>query len=234
MTEPVNLWQPTTDKYKAQAAEASTAEAELKQRLEELHASNLRKPWKQDTAPLGIRLFTWYYLGRAALCALLLLVIFTFPKSAPSTMLSGNIGSFLHLPGSKSEQEARQKEIEAEAQAYAVPEDEIAAMEGPGVSPDTLRSEVMAYLLLNLAAATIVGFMWWNRSWKIRWITMFYSGALVAKALINVIAGAASGVGSSIDPSKVPILMVTLAFNGFIFLYLAFGYDVKKWFEEEA
>ena len=59
-------------------------------------------------------------------------------------------------------------------------------------------------------------------------------GKLVAKALANFIAGAASGVGSEIDPRQMPGLVVVLGLNSLIFLYLAFGYGVKEWFEPES
>jgi len=97
-----------------------------------------------------------------------------------------------------------------------------------------MHNAVMVYLLVLLGLTTWVGFMWWNHSWKVRWVTMFYSGALVAKAVINYIAGAASGVGSQIAPAAMPLLMLTIAINGFIFLYLAFWPGVAQWFEEES
>jgi hypothetical protein len=230
MSEPINRWKPITVVYKEQATISAAAEAENQQKLHELHESGLRKPWTQGKAPLGIRIFTWYYFLRAGVCALLLFVIATFPQSAPSALLSDSISNFLHMPGSKSEQEARKKAIEKVAKDYAVPENAIVDEE-PVISPETVRNMVMVYLLVNLAVASVVGFMWWNRSEKVRWVTMFLTGALVAKALINFIAGAASGVGSGIAPSQTPILLLVLGMNGIIFLYLAFGYGVKQWFE---
>jgi hypothetical protein len=230
MTEPVNRWKPATDFYKEQAAVSATAEAENQQKLKELHESNLRKPWTQANAPLGIRIFTWYYFVRAGLCALLLFVIATFPQSAPATLLSDSISNFLHMPGSRNAREARKKQIEQMAKDYAVPENAIVD-EQPEFNPETVRNMVMFYLLVNLVVASVVGFMWWNRSWKVRWVTMFYTGALLAKALVNFIAGAASGLGSGIAPSQTSILVVALGINGIIFLYLAFGDGVKQWFE---
>ena len=230
MTEPANRWKPATDFYKEQAEKSVTAEAENQEKLKELHESNLRKPWTQGKAPLGIRIFTWYYFVRAGICALLLFVVATFPQSVPATFLSDSISSFLHLPGNKSDQEAIRKQIQQEAQAQGIPAN-AALDEEPAISPETVREMVTVYLLFNVAVAAVVGFMWWNRSWKVRWVSMFYSGALIAKALINIIAGAASGLGSGLAPSQMPVLVLALGINGLIFLYLAFGYGVKQWFE---
>lgn len=230
MTEPVNLWKPITDLYKEEAEKKPSAEAENEQKLKELHESNLRKPWTQAKAPLGIRIFTWYYFVRAALSAILLFVIATFPQSYVSNLMSDSIGNALHLPGSKSAREARRKVIEREAQAYAVPENSIPD-ENPEFSPPAMHELVIGYLLFNLVVTVVVGFMWWNRFWFVRWVTMFYAGALIANAAIGFIAGVASGVGSQIAPAQMPALVLGLGINTIIFLYLSFGYGVKQWFE---
>lgn len=231
MTEPVYRWEPATDEYKAKDIQVADIEAELKQKIEETNASRL--PWKSEAPPLGIRIFTWYYIGPAGVCALVLFILAGFPQSASSTWLTDSIGNFLRLPGSKSDQEAKQKEVEKMAQEYAVPENAISDIE-PRTESETLRNLVIGYLIFNLGVAAVVGFMWWNRSWKVRWVTMFYAGALIAKVLINVMARAAAGAGFGIDPANAPMLMLTLGFNGLIFLYLAFGYGVKDWFEPES
>ena len=75
--------------------------------------------------------------------------------------------------------------------------------------------------------------MWLFGSWKIRWVTMFYAGAFVVKAGISYFAGLASGVGSRLPAGETPILLLSLALNTFIFLYLAFWPDVKAHFEEQ-
>jgi len=234
MTEPVYKWEPATDVYKEKSIQAADVEAELNQRLEELSIPKLRAPASpEDHAPFGVRLFTWYYFGRAGICAIVLFILFGFPQSAPSVWLSDNISNFLKLPGSKSEEEARQKQIEKIAQEYAVPED--AVVDGKtNLNSETLHNLVAAYLFFNLGVATVVGFMWLFRYWKVRWVTMFYSGALIAKVLINIAGHAAAGVGLSVDSSQVPLLVVTLGFNGLIFLYLAYGYGVEEWFEHQS
>jgi hypothetical protein len=234
MTEPVYKWEPATDVYKEKAIQSADVDAELKQRLEELSIPKLRAPAaKEDKAPLGVRIFTWYYFVRAGVCAIVLFILFGYPQSSTSVWLSDNIAEFLRLPGSKSDREARQKEIEKMAQEYAVPENAIYDPESK-LNPERLQNLVTAYLFFTLGVSTVVGFMWLSRFWRVRWATMFYSGALIAKVLINLTAHAAAGARVAIDASRVPVLVVTLVFNGLIFLYLAYGYGVKEWFEPES
>jgi hypothetical protein len=51
---------------------------------------------------------------------------------------------------------------------------------------------------------------------------------------INYIAGAASGVGSQIPAAAVPVVMISVVLNTFLFLYLAFGPGVAQWFERQS
>jgi hypothetical protein len=233
MAEPVYRWQPVTEMYQQQAAEVADILAEQEQKRQEINQEKARRIWAEAKAPLGVKAFMWYYFARAVVCALLLIFIASFPQSSASTWTLDSIGNFLHLPGSKSAQDARKQAIEQMAQKYAVPENAIVD-EQPEVSTDTMHNMVMVYLLVNLAASTWVGFLWWNGSWKVRWVAMFYAGALVGKLAINYIAGAASGVGSQIPPAAMPLVMFTFAVNGFIFLYLAFGPGVAQWFERQS
>jgi hypothetical protein len=233
MAEPVYRWQPVTDVYQQQAVEVADIQAEQEQKRQEINKEKAKRIWAERKAPLGITVFMWYYFARAGFCALLLLFLASFPQSGPSTFVLDGIGNFLHMPGSKSAQDARRKQIEQVAQENAIPENAIVD-EQPEISAETMHNMVMVYLLVNLVVGAVVGFMWWNGSWKVRWVAMFYSGALVAKALINFVAGAASGVGSGIDPAQMPILVLVLGLNGMIFFYLAFGPGVAQWFERQS
>jgi type VI protein secretion system component VasF len=230
MAEPFYQWQPVTDAYREQAIQAADIEAEQVRKRREIKEETAKRVWAAKKAPIGIRIFTWYYFARAGVCALLLLFLASFPQSSPSAWLFDGISNFLHMPGSRSAQEARKQAIEQLARERAIPENAIAD-ESAQVDPEAMHDRVMIYLLLNMAAASVVGFMWWNRSWRVRWVAMFYAGALVAKALINFLAGAASGVGSGIDPARMPMLMMVIGLNALIFLYLAMGIGVKQWFE---
>jgi hypothetical protein len=235
MTEPVYRWQPVTDVYKEQAAQSADIEAANEQKRQELNQAKTQQIAQEKKAPLGIRVFTWYYFCRAGIYALLLLILASFPHSDFSAWLFDGVGNFLHMPGSKSAMDARRREIQRQAQAagYQISDSEVAELDQEhATSTEEMHNVVMVYLLLMLALTTWVGFMWWNRSWKVRWATMFYSGALVGKAGVNFIAGAASGVGSQIPASVMPMVVLTVGLNGFIFLYLALWPGVKQWFEE--
>jgi len=234
MNEPAYRWEPITDFYKEEAAKGIDIEAANEQKREELAAEKAKAIVPEKKAPLGIRIFTWYCFGRAGTYALLLLVLASFPHSDFSNWLFDSVGNFLHMPGSKSYVDSRREEMQREAQAhgFTVPDEVLAEAEGPPVATDQMHNIVMVYLLISLALTSWIGFMWWNHSWKVRWITMFYAGAMVAKAAVNFVAGTASGVGSGLSSVEVPTAMLTIALNGFVFLYLAFGPGVKQWFEE--
>jgi hypothetical protein len=237
IVEPVYKWEPVTDVYKTQGESVAleTIEAESQEKLREIHEEAAKNVWVEKKAPIGIRVFTWYLFCRAGFYALLLTVLAVFPQSGTSTWLVGNLGHF--LPGAAArERAAEQREQmlkEAQLQGYTLPDDDMADQQSPEQMAQQLREEVMVYLLISAAITAVVGFMWWNHSWKVRWITMFYAGAFVAKAAIGYFAGVASGVGSQLPPGEIPTLLFAIALNGFIFCYLAFWPDVKEWFEEQ-
>jgi hypothetical protein len=233
MAEPVYRWQPVTEMYQQQAVEAADIIAEQEQKRQEINQEKAKRIWAVKKAPLGIRLFTWYYFARAGFCGLLLMFLASFPHAGVSTLVLDSIGNFLHLPGSQKSLDAQKQAVEQMAQKYDVPENAIVD-ESPTVSTDTMHNMVMVYLLVNLLASSWVGFLWWNGSWKVRWVAMFYSGALVGKLAINYIAGAASGVGSQIPAALMPLVMLSVFLNGFLFLYLAFGPGVAQWFERQS
>jgi len=235
--EPVYKWEPITDEYKTQAAEPvalETIEAESQKKLQEIHeAVKKENVWVEKKAPIGIRVFTWYLFCRAGFYALLLSVLATFPQSGTSNWLTASLGHF--LPGASAREEAAKQRAElqkeAEAQGYTLPDDDAADQQSPEQAAQQLREEVMVYLLFSTVVTAVIGFMWWNHSWKVRWITMFYAGAFVAKAAVGYFAIVASAMGSQLDPGEMPTLMLAIAVNGFIFCYLAFWPDVKEWFE---
>lgn len=240
MVEPVNRWQPVTDLYKAEAEAAAQLPPVQPENQEQLNATIIRQAASQKSAvkkaPLGIRIFTWYLFCRAGIYALLLFILASFPQAGVSTWLVGNLGHILRMPRSAASQmAARQKEMEkeAEAQGYTLP-DTMTALQPAEPSADEVRTRVMVYLLLLLGITLVVAFMWWNRSWKIRWITMFYAGALVARAAVVYFVLLAAGVKIPLPPGVAPALMLTIGLNAFIFCYLAFWPDVKQWFEQQV
>ncbi len=239
MVEPVNRWQPVTDVYKAEAeAAAQPAQVPAEDR-QQADANIIRQVVAQKSeekkAPLGIRVFTWYLFCRAGIYALLLFVLASFPQSGVSTWLVGNLGSVIHVPRSASSKAAaRQKKFEREAEVngYSLPRASDANQRSTESGPDDARSSIMVYLLILLGITTVVAFMWWNRSWKIRWITMFFTGAIAARTAIVYFAFLAARDRIPLPPGAASALPFTIAWNGLIFCYLAFWPDVKQWFAE--
>jgi hypothetical protein len=234
IVEPVYKWEPITDEYKTQAPQAAEIEAEIQQKLSEIHEA-AKNAWVEKKAPIGIRVFTWYLFCRAGLYALLFAFLASFPQSGASTWLVGNLGHA--LPGTAArEKAAQQRELmqkRAAALGYTLPAEETEAQESPEQIAQDERQEVMVFLMIAAVVTAVVGFMWWNRSWKVRWITMFYAGAMVAKVGVGLFAVWASGAGSQLPAAVMPTLLFAIALNGFVFCYLAFWPDVSEWFEEQ-
>ena len=235
MVEPVNRWQPVTDEYKTQATAPAEIEAEHQQRLQAIQQSLAKRSSTEKKAPIGIRIFTWYLFCRAGFYALLLFILATFPQSIASGWLAGNLGNVLHMPHSAaSEAAARQKEFERQARAagYAIPDDAEAQQDASDSSTDQARHRVMIFLMFLLGTTCVVAFMWWNRSWKIRWITMFFAGAFVARAALALLVMRAAGIDLQLSPAQTTSLLVSIVLNGLVFCYLAFSPEVSQWFEE--
>jgi hypothetical protein len=75
--------------------------------------------------------------------------------------------------------------------------------------------------------------MWWNHSWKVRWIGMFCAGAMVAKAGGWLLCRPDPGVGTQLAPGEMPEVISCISLNGFIFCHIVFWSDVEEWFERQ-
>lgn len=242
MTEPISKWQPVTDFYKEQqAAQPVDPEADRLEKLREIQEQAKKSTWEKK-APFGVRVVTWYLFCRAGLFLLLLTVLAILPQSSVSTWLVNSVERSLPYHAERAQraqEQARQRQM----------------LEQYGINPDTMQSDdpstlreseqaredkfqqqkrefVTVALLLLTVLTSVVAFMWWNRSWKIRWVTMFYAGGFVAKSAVYLFAGWASGVGSRMSPVELSSYLISLAVNSAIFCYLAFSYGVEEWFKE--
>ncbi len=236
MVEPTYKWHPVTDFYKEQqAAQPIDAEAEIQQKLHEVREAAKKTGWAEKKAPIGIRVYTWYLFCRIGIFALLLAVLGVFPQSSTSVWLVGNLKH--QLPGAAARERAEQRRQEfrkeAEARGYTLPEDFGGEEKSPEEIAQEWREFVMVYLFVVTVLTSVVAFFLLNRSWKVRWGAMFYSGAFVAKAAVGLFAGWASGVGNQLTPGESSALVIALGVNGFIFCYLAFWPEVTDWFNNE-
>ena len=104
------------------------------------------------------------------------MILAALPTTGPSAWLFDNIGNFVHSHSRpQNSLDSQQREIEREAQAGGDPS-AAAARSDENLSlmtPEVIRNIVVVYLLVNVVVSAVVGFMWWNRSWKVRWVTMF-------------------------------------------------------------
>jgi hypothetical protein len=98
--------------------------------------------------------------------------------------------------------------------------------------PEMFVKLVGEAMLVTAGISVVVGGMWLFRSWKIRWITMAYSGGMVLRAGVHYFAGVASGVGSGLSADQAAVLVFGCIINSLIFCYLAFYPGVKEAFEK--
>lgn len=232
--EPQYKWQPVTDFYKEQqAAQAVDPEAETQQRLQEIREQARKTSKVEKKAPIGIRVFIWYLFGRAGLYLLLLMILGTFPQTDASAWLVTNLSHQLPGAAARERMAARREAFrkEAEAQGYTVYGSDESDEKTPEQAAQQQREIVMAYLLIIAILTSVVGFSWLNRSWKVRWGTMFYAGAFVAKAAVGLVTGSASGLSGQMSSSEMSSLVLSMGINGCIFCYLAFWPGVEEWFK---
>lgn len=237
MVDPVKKWQPVTDFYKEQqAAQPVDPEAERQQKLREIHEQVKRTGWREKKAPIGIRVLTWYLFLSAGFYTLLLIFLAVFPHTSVATWVVSNIAH--SLPGAAAREQADQEREELRKEAalrgYTLPDYIVGEEKTPEQIAQEQREFVMVYSLIVAVLTSVVGFMWLNRSWKVRWVAMFYAGARVAKAGVAFLAIGVSGANIHLPPEVVSAAALGIGVNILIFCYLAFWPGVEEWFKEEA
>jgi hypothetical protein len=86
-------------------------------------------------------------------------------------------------------------------------------------------------LLIMAILSVVVGTMWMVRYWRIRWITMFYAGASLARTALYFITDRAAGVSTQLSVDQKQALLIGSAANLLILCYLAFYPGVEQAFE---
>jgi hypothetical protein len=233
--EPQYKWQPVTDFYKEQqATQTIDPEAETQQKLQEIREQAKKTSSVGKKAPIGITVFNWYLVCRASFYVLLLAFLATFPQSDTSKWVVTTLER--SVPGhAVRAQEERQRAV---FRQYGIDPDTMQSADASALEDseeahlNRLREFVMVFLFAMAVMTSVVAFMWWNRSWKVRWFAMAYAGGFCLKAGVNLFAGWASGVGNQMSPSQMSSLVLAIVSNGLIFGYLAFWPGVEEWFKE--
>jgi hypothetical protein len=95
-------------------------------------------------------------------------------------------------------------------------------------APKLISPEFVFYF--SAVVYGVIGWRWYCRDWRARWVAMFISGATVALNLVNLLADRASGLNAL--EGHAGALMVGSAFNLLICLYLAFYPGMQQTFRE--
>jgi len=98
------------------------------------------------------------------------------------------------------------------------------------------RFKLMPPLAEFLVSGFVFGFIaqkWLSRDWRIRWISMFLTGAFAVRSIVLLLADrAVIGPGRVISADKEAEMMIHAAFDLLICAYLAFYPGMAEAFEE--
>jgi len=78
----------------------------------------------------------------------------------------------------------------------------------------------------------LMGWRWYSRDWRARWVVMFMSGATAVKTLVDLAADHATGNPTPMTDSQQLALTMSVAFNLLICGYLAFYPGMAQAFKE--
>ena len=95
-------------------------------------------------------------------------------------------------------------------------------------TPKLISPEFVFYFIAVVYC--VVGWRWYCRDWRARWVAMFMSGATVALNVVSLLADRASGM-NQLAGHEVG-LMISSLFNLLICLYLAFYPGMHQTFRE--
>jgi hypothetical protein len=95
-------------------------------------------------------------------------------------------------------------------------------------TPKLISPEFVFYFIAVVYC--VVGWRWYCRDWRARWVAMFMSGATVALNVVSLLADRASGM-NQLAGHEVG-LMISSLFNLLICLYLAFYPGMQQTFRE--
>ncbi len=96
--------------------------------------------------------------------------------------------------------------------------------------PREISPEAVFYISAGFYG--LIGWRWYSKDWRARWVAMFFAGATVARTVVLLLADRASGVDTPLTPGKQFALMASSTFNLLIFLYLAFYPGMDQAFRE--
>ena len=99
---------------------------------------------------------------------------------------------------------------------------------------DSVPREVSpeAVFFISSGLYGLIGWRWYSRDWRARWVAMFFAGASVARTVVLLLADRASGVDTPLTQGEQFALMASSTFNLLIFLYLAFYPGMDQAFRE--
>lgn len=164
-------------------------------------ADQKAEPRRKSAAPVGLAVITWYYFVRAAVYLIFASVVLASPDSDFAAWLVNH--SRILIPYTMVRHAERDVFLSVVAVGFG------------------------AVGLLSV----VIGVMWLVRYWRIRWITMFYAGAMLARTSIFFLSDKAAGLATPLTDLQSQQLGLGCAVNLLLLGYLAFYPGVAQEFE---
>jgi hypothetical protein len=98
------------------------------------------------------------------------------------------------------------------------------------VYPKQIPPEAMFFIFAFLYG--FIGWRWYTRDWRARWVAMFMSGATAVKMMVNFAADHAVGNPTPMTDTQKSALMLSIVVNLLISGYLAFYPGMEQAFKE--
>jgi hypothetical protein len=229
MEEFKNVWVPVTEEYKTVEAPSLEPQHEKIEQLYKERLEQAKKQAKADRAPLGVRIFTGYFLLMAGVGAILLYVMLAYPDSRVSTSIAGKLGH----SASQSSQQAN--EGEKTQQNLAVDGGTVGAgttdVDSTGHNMSKMRSVALFDITLEMFVNAVIGVLLLMRHRLARLGVKLIARLYVGRAIIFFAAYGYCGGKILIPQKNIPIVLVSLLVNYAINLYFEYDPKVKKAFE---
>lgn len=197
-----NQWRPVTEEYQHPENLSVAAAIQVDEKSAHKEVEPNAEPRRKSGAPIGLVVITWYYFGRAAVYLIFASVVLADPDSAFASWLIGH--SRVLIPYTMVRGAQREVFLSVVAVGFA------------------------AVGVISLAVAV----MWLVRYWRIRWITMFYAAAMLARTGIYFLSDKAAGLTTPLTDMQRQQLFLVCAANLLLLCYLAFYPGVAQEFEE--
>lgn len=96
--------------------------------------------------------------------------------------------------------------------------------------PRLIQPEIIFYLLALIYG--VIGWRWFIRDWKARWLAMMFTGLNLTTVLGSLLAYRMAGIEVTMAPMQKEALVISVAWQILVLCYLAFYPGMEQAFQE--